>query len=439
MTATKFCGNSRSRTAAVLVLSLATFFVRSCSDTTEEGQAVSRPAEPVLLEAVSGDNQHGPAGSVLPLPVVVKALTSGGEPAAGIPVLFDVAAGGGSVTPHSALTDSSGIASTRWRLGPAPVSNRVVAAVQGQDARVTFSASADPGDPPSLEFLYGGPQGNASEDIAFSARKGVFLGSPGAILWAQAPDSPFVAIPLSGEQVESPVGIAFGPSGDLYVSDNSGPEGGAVKRISADGRCTTLSSGTETERFALPNDIAVDASGYVYVAATCSNTIFRIDPESGSTRAFLAFPGPNGLAFSADYSFLYFTTENPALFCRGVDKPGGLYRVPVLPDGSAGQVQSLAEGLAAAGDGLAFDEEGNLYVVLSGLLGSGTKGLRKSGVFVYTPDGRLNEFFSVQMPGNIVTNVAFGQEPFDPYSLYVYGFTGRLYRVAVGIKGRPLP
>lgn len=439
MTAKNRWGNRRSRTAAVLVSVLATLFFRSCGDTTEEGQPVSRPAGSVLLEAVSGDRQHGPAGSVLPLPIVVQALTSEGEPVAGIPVQFDVAAGGGSVTPQSALTDSSGIASTRWTLGPAPVSNRVVAAVRAQDARVTFSASAYPGDPPPLEFLYGGPKGNASEDITFWPGKGVFLGSPAAILWSRAPDSPFVDIPLSGERIESPVGIAFGPSGDLYVSDNSGPEAGVVKRISADGTCTTLSAGTDTERFALPNDIAVDASGYVYVAATCSGTIFRIDPEDGGTAAFLAFPGPNGLAFDADYSFLYFTTENPALFCRGVDKPGGLYRVPVLPDGSAGHVQSLAEGLAAAGDGLAFDEEGNLYVVLSGLLGSGTKGLRTSGVFVYTPDGRLNEFFSVQMPANIVTNIAFGQEPFDPYSLYVYGFTGRLYRVVVGIKGRPLP
>jgi hypothetical protein len=41
--------------------------------------------------------------------------------------------------------------------------------------------------------------------------------------------------------------------------------------------------------------------------------------------------------------------------------------------------------------------------------------------------------------GDIITNVAFGAEPFDPYSLYCYGFTGKLYRVGVGIKGRPLP
>ena len=38
-----------------------------------------------------------------------------------------------------------------------------------------------------------------------------------------------------------------------------------------------------------------------------------------------------------------------------------------------------------------------------------------------------------------ITNIAFGLEPFDPHSLYCYGFTGRLYRVEVGIRGRLLP
>jgi hypothetical protein len=64
----------------------------------------------------------------------------------------------------------------------------------------------------------------------------------------------------------------------------------------------------------------------------------------------------------------------------------------------------------------------------------------KSGVFVYTPDGSFNEFFSVNiLQAEIITNIAFGVEPFDPGSLYCYGFTGRLYRVEVGIQGRALP
>ena len=66
--------------------------------------------------------------------------------------------------------------------------------------------------------------------------------------------------------------------------------------------------------------------------------------------------------------------------------------------------------------------------------------LLDSAVFVYTPDGKLNELFTVHiLEGDIITNIAFGREPFDPESLYCYGFTGRLYRVEVGIPGLPLP
>ena len=103
-------------------------------------------------------------------------------------------------------------------------------------------------------------------------------------------------------------------------------------------------------------------------------------------------------------------------------------------------LERLKENVAVAGDGLAFDEEGNLYAVFSGITLDRRLGrLLRSGVFVYTPDGRFNEFFTVRMPRDIITNIAFGLEPFDPHSLYCYGFTDRLYRVEVGIRGRLLP
>ncbi len=417
---------------AFFVLGVASFILVSCSDTDRE-QNVQEPSEVIVLTMVSGDGQQGQAGTILAAPIVVEAATLHGTPAAHIPVEFEVIAGGGSVSSRSVTTDSTGQAATLWKLGPAPVANRLRATSKG--SHVMFRAWAYPGEPPELEFVFGAPPGNPSEDLAFHPQRGLFLGTPGGILWAAHPGVAPVQLALSGEAIEAPVGIAFGASGDLYVSDNAGPDQGSVKKITPDGHCTTLSPGPEEQRFSLPNDIAVDSSGFVYVAATCSNAIYRIDPSDGSTDEFLAVPGPNGLAFNSDYSYLYFTTENPALFCGGEDIAGGLYRVAILANSSPGDIEELAPGCAVAGDGLTFDEEGNLYVVLSGVLGSGIKGLRTSGVFVYTPEGQFNKFFDVQMPRNIITNIAFGREPFDPYSLYCYGFTGRLFKVRVGIRG----
>jgi len=296
------------------------------------------------------------------------------------------------------------------------------------------------GDPPELDLVYQAPDGASSEDLAFWPGRGLFLGSPGAILTAAAPGAGLTELDLTGEGIYGPVGIAFGPTGDLYACENVRPECSAVKRIRPSGASEILSEGFGGEHFALPNYIAVDGSGEIYLSASCADMIYRISPLDGETSEFLAIPGPNGLAFSDDYSHLYITIENPALFCSGPFIPAGLFRVAIGPDGEPGEIETLVQGFAIAGDGLAFDVEGNLYVVFTGIHGcGGMEGLLTSGVFVYTPDGRFSEFFSVDMPGDIITNIAFGADPFDPYSLYCYGFTGRLYRVEVGIKGRPLP
>jgi sugar lactone lactonase YvrE len=329
------------------------------------------------------------------------------------------------------------MASVRWTLGAAPVWNRLSAEANG--SAVTFRAWPEPGEPPARELVYQAPADIASEDLAFWPGRGLFLGSQGAILNSPAPDASFAKLNLKGEEIYSPVGIAFGLTGDLYVSENVNAESSAVKLITPSGMCSILSHGFGREHFSLPNDIAVDGSGQVYVAATCNDMIYRISPVNGETTESVATPGPNGLAFSDDYTYLYFTIENPALFCHGLGVQGGLFRVPIGLNGAPGHIETLAKDFAVVGDGLTFDVEGNLYVVFTLPLVNGKPRLT-SGVYLYTPDGSLNEFFSVNLlQGDIITNVAFGIEPFDPYSLYCYGFTGKLYKVKVGIRGRPLP
>ena len=393
---------------------------------------------PVVLKALSGNEQVGETGRPLDKPITVLAITGSGEEAEGLTVRFEVIAGGGSLSAYNPTTDCDGTVSVQWTLGPPPVWNRVRAEARG--STVTFQAWAEPGDPPILDLVHEAPAGMSAEDLAFRPGRGLYLGSPGSILHAQSPGVPFTELPLTGAGIYHPVGIAFGPEGDLYACENILPECASVKRIRPNGEVSILSEGYQGEPFALPNYIAVDDQGQLYLSASCGGMIYRIDPDTGETKEFLAITGPNGLAFTADYRYLYIATENPSLFCPAAPSvQGGLYRVKIGPNGSPGPVETLIDRFAIAGDGLAFDAEGNLYIVFTGIQGcDGFEGLLTSGVFVYTPDGKFNELFSVDLPGDIITNVAFGKAPFDPHLLYCYGFTGRLYRADVGIPGQPL-
>jgi hypothetical protein len=408
-----------------------------CSEDNEE--ASRTPADSVFVEKFRGDDQEGETGRELPDPIVVRVYDAEGIGVEGVTVAFEVTGGGGSLSDSSDVTDPDGVASVIWTMGVPPVWNRVRASAGGDE--VEFTAWADPGERPELNVLLeGGGLDFANEDLAFEVGRGLFLGSPGALLNIPAPGASPVEIGLTGESIESPTGIAFGPMGDLYVCENAAP-GKSVKRVRPSGDTGILSEGFGGVPFALPNYIAVHSSGEIYLASTCDQMIYRISPATGETSEFLPILGPNGIAFDAQESYLYILTENPAIFCiPGPNVWGGLYRVPLGPSGEPGALETLVDGFAFAGDGLAFDVEGNLYVVFSGLLGQGWDMFDDSGVFVYTPDGRFHEFFNVNiLEGEIITNIAFGVDPFDPYSIYAYGFFGKLYRVEVGIRGKALP
>lgn len=106
---------SQSRRAFVAAL----LVVTACSG--EKGPTVTEPETPAekvyVIAALSGGSQRGPAGEQLPVQVTVQLKDESGRPAAGLPVEFAVALGGGSVGSSAVTTDSEGRASTTWKLG----------------------------------------------------------------------------------------------------------------------------------------------------------------------------------------------------------------------------------------------------------------------------------------------------------------------------------
>src|SRR3954469_25304569 len=102
----------------------------------------SSPSSEVLhVESVRGNGQTAsPMEEVAP--PVIRVLNQAGEPIFDQLVTWVVTSGGGTVNPESSTTDRNGLASTKWRLGPAVGLNTVAAMVPGAET-VTFTATAE--------------------------------------------------------------------------------------------------------------------------------------------------------------------------------------------------------------------------------------------------------------------------------------------------------
>lgn len=121
--------------------------VPGTSDAAALGTVLAKlSAGPTTLAAVSGTGQSGTAGSPLAAPFVVKVTDAKGNAVAGIPVLFAVTVGAGSLSVPSATTNASGLASVTLTLDATPGANSVTASAFGaagalSGSPVTFTAT----------------------------------------------------------------------------------------------------------------------------------------------------------------------------------------------------------------------------------------------------------------------------------------------------------
>jgi sugar lactone lactonase YvrE len=175
-----------------------------------------------------------------------------------------------------------------------------------------------------------------------------------------------------------PVGLAFDSQGNLYVSDVTLHQ---VFKLPPGGTPALFASGSSNLR-----GIAVDGSDNVYVAD--GTQIMKITPGGVSTVFATGFGkiegigfGPSGHLFVADFNFGWVTELDGAgqtvsnmtgfnsPFDVAFDASGNLYVSSfvdqailkvTLPGGTTTQ---YVGGLSASAKGLAFDPNGNLYVV----------------------------------------------------------------------------
>jgi sugar lactone lactonase YvrE len=212
-------------------------------------------------------------------------------------------------------------------------------------------------------------------------------------------DLNFSAKPFINELMNA-TGMAFDSHGMLYISSRYE---GFVYQVTPTGNMSVF-----VEGMGVATGLAFDDEQNLYVGDR-SGTIFKISPD----RQIFVFAtlepsiAAYHLAFGPD-QYLYVTGPTTSSF-------DSVYRIS-----HAGEVEVFYRGLGRP-QGMAFDVEGRLYVAAS-IAG------RKGVVRIY-PDRRADLFLS----GPGIVGLAF-----TPSRAMIVASTNALYRVDVGIKGRPL-
>jgi len=105
-------------------------------------QAIGRAGTPDTLRAVSPLVQPGRRNEAPANPPVVAAVDRFGNPVGGVPVRWEVSAGGGELTDSVTSTGADGTTSVSWTLGDQVGVQKVTARLEGANGSpVTFSAA----------------------------------------------------------------------------------------------------------------------------------------------------------------------------------------------------------------------------------------------------------------------------------------------------------
>lgn len=193
----------------------------------------------------------------------------------------------------------------------------------------------------------------------------LFTGSyqSGAV-WAISRDGVLSEVPGSRERIGSVTGLDVAPDGALYILDRITPldAKGAVVWRYADGELKAVLDipNDETEGLVLPEDIAVDSAGEIYISDRKTGRVWRYTTAGEAMGVFWQMPcsetcAATGLAYDPETDAMLITDSE-------TDR---IYRV------SAGADSSRAEGIyvdeADSGygfDGITATPEGEIYVAL---------------------------------------------------------------------------
>lgn len=150
------------------------------------------------------------------------------------------------------------------------------------------------------------------------------------------------------------------------------------------------------ERFKGPNDLVFDKAGNLYFTdqgqtgmTDQTGKVYRLSPDGKLDTLVENGVSPNGLVLSPDEKLLFVA----------MTRQNSVWRLPLHADGTTSKVGLFFQSFGAAGpDGLAMDEEGNLFICHPSL----------GSVFVVNPDGTPKARIVSGTEGVNLTNCCFG-------------------------------
>ena len=164
------------------------------------------------------------------------------------------------------------------------------------------------------------------------------------------------------------------------------------------------------DRGSLPNDLAFDDEGNLYITDSFQATIFRVTPGGGVAEAYYQDPafdtsaipgfalGFNGIRVSPDRAHIYFTQSFGA--------NAGVWKLPRISPSAPSYTLQLVKAYNnfEVPDGLAFGRTGRLYVALAGVNKVGCL-MSWGWEFTRFPSTSVNE--TLEMPYDAPANLAF--------------------------------
>lgn len=234
-------------------------------------------------------------------------------------------------------------------------------------------------------------------------------------------------------------GLLFDRQGRLLACE--GDAGRVTRTDMRSGEVTVLADKYEGRTLGMPNDLCLDRQGRIYFTARLNNdhpdqakvnAVYRIDPDGRLTRLLHApeIHMPNGLVTSPDDRTLYLVESD-----NRANRHRCILAFDLHADGSLSAPRELITFYPGrSGDGMAVDEQGNLYIAAGLHKPRGTSETldTRPGIHVFSPQGKLLAF--VETPEDTVTNCRFGGQ--DLKTLYVTS-GAKLLSLRTSIAGKP--
>jgi len=245
---------------------------------TGQADTVRVPVQPVptSIAADSGNGQTALVDSTLPQALVARVTAGDALGVQGVWVHFALAGGAGSLSADSALTDSTGRASTSWTLGPDAGPDSVFATTDRLSAdTAVFGATARAGQPADIVGIDGDGQ---------SASTGTAVAIAPSVRLTDVHGNPVSGVAVSFE-------VALGGGTLTGANPTTGVDG--IAMVGSWTLGDAVGANTLWAFITVPGQPATDSTAALRVAAAVTDTVVftaTAEPGQPATLAFVTQP-----------------------------------------------------------------------------------------------------------------------------------------------------